>query len=139
MKRHMYISLVLLLSGFSQPYDGSRVDSECTAQLKGCFALSDSSRDLCFKKTSQDDACAGSSQGSLAAKRAAFSPMNSDDGDDAFPTPDASIINRQCVQNFDNLWLSNIVNGSLSQETVGSLNALLDSCTRSLPNEMMRP
>lgn len=139
MKWHVCICLVLVLSGFSQPEGDARSDSECSSRLKQCFALSASARDACFQKSARDSVCLDTREGALAAKRATFSSTNSNDGDDTSPTPDANIIDRQCVQNFDNLWLSNIVNGSVSDEMFSSLHTMLESCTRSSSYDIMRP
>ena len=140
MKRFVYpAAIALLLTGFSKPYDGAFVDSACTVEIKRCFVLSDSARDNCFQKTSQGGSCQSSREGALAAKRASFASAVSDTTDDTSPTPEAKIINRECVQNFDNLWLSNIVNGPLSEDTLSNLNSMLDGCTLSSPNDIMRP
>jgi aminoglycoside/choline kinase family phosphotransferase len=139
MKQYALIATALMLSAFSSPHTDTQVESACLGQLKSCFALSDESRDLCFQRTSRTAECLEDAHGQLAAKRATFSSIAPEGSEDVIPTPDANLIDRECVQNFDNFWLSNIVNGSVSQDTLANLHGLLATCTKSASLEMMRP
>jgi hypothetical protein len=140
MKRFVYsTAIACLLTGFSKPYEGAFMESACTFEIKRCFALSDTARDACFQNTSKGGSCLNSREAALAAKRASFTSAVSDSTDDTSSTPEAKIINRECVKNFDNLWLSNIVNGPLSEDTISNLNTMLDGCALTSPNDIMRP
>jgi hypothetical protein len=139
MKQFALIATALMLSAFSSPHNDPQVESACLSQVKSCFSFSDDSRDLCFQRTARTTECLDDVNGQLAAKRASFSSVAPEGADDAIPTPDANLIDRKCVQNFDNFWLSNIVNGTLSQDTIDNLHGLLATCTKSASFEMMRP
>jgi hypothetical protein len=139
MKQYVLIASALMLSAFSSPQSDSPVESECLGQVRGCFAFANKERDLCFQRAARTSECWDNVHGQLAAKRATFSSLAPEGLDDAIPTPDANLIDRECVQNFDNFWLSNIVNGSLSQDTLDNLHEFLATCTKSSSFEMMRP
>jgi hypothetical protein len=139
MKQYALIATALMLSAFSSPSTDTSVESACLSQVKSCFAFSEDARDLCFQRAARADDCRDDAHGQLAAKRATFSSVAPEGADDVAASPDAHLIDRECVQNFDNFWLSNIVNGSLSRDTLDNLHELLVACTKSSSFEMMRP
>lgn len=139
MKQYILIVSALMLSAFSSPQTDSPAESACLGQVKSCFAFSEDDRDLCFQRAASAEECRDDVHGQLAAKRATFSSIAPEGTDDTVTAPDANLIDRECVQNFDNFWLSNIVNGSLSQDTLDNLHGLLAACTKSPSFEMMRP
>jgi hypothetical protein len=139
MKRYALTVITLALTAFSSPHNDAAIESACLSQIRSCFTFSDDERDLCFQRTSRAPECKDDSHGQLAAKRAAFSSIAPEGADDAIPSPDANLIDHECVENFDNFWLSTIVHGSSSEDTLANLQDILASCTKSSSFEMMRP
>lgn len=139
MKQYALIAIMLALSAFSSPQSDSPAESACLSQIKECFTFSDGDRDLCFQRTSRSPECKEDIHGQLAAKRATFSSVVPEAVDDAIPTPDANLIDHNCVENFDNFWLSTVVHGVPSEDALANLHSVLASCTKSSSFEMMRP
>lgn len=136
--RHVLILPALLLFG---ALAARAQDSECAAKIRECFSLSDSQRDLCFQVTSRTAACRGTHDGALAAQRGAYSsmltPETLEDGSDTPPEP--LIFDKECVENFDNLWLSHLVNENHSPETCEYLLEALKECSKQPSFELLRP
>jgi hypothetical protein len=75
----------------------------------------------------------------LATKRAGVSLVvpGSEDQGPAFLGP--QLVNSQCLSNFDNSWSAAMINGPISNETLGSLSAKLDRCSQVPASEVVRP
>ena len=139
MKRASLLLTIVLLTGFTLPQNNAAIESECLTEIKECFALSDEDRDICFQSTSKSAACRNDTLGHLAAKRAAFSSIAPTGTDDIASATEARLFDQECVQNFDTFWLSNIVNGSISSDTIENLHELLGTCEKSSSHDIMRP
>jgi hypothetical protein len=136
----LYIATLLLVNVSPIMVASAQDESACANQLGTCFDLTDEARDLCFRKSAKLPACHDTEQGRLAAKRSAFSASFSQSSDDLDWAADATIINRECVENFDNFWLGSLVNGSSpSRDALFNLSQILDGCARGSLDEMMRP
>jgi hypothetical protein len=139
MKRYSLIAVLLLSSGFTSAGNDSNVDVECLAEVRGCFAHAGDDRSVCFQRSARSEACRGEELGSLVAKRAAFSSIAPHSADDIGSSEDAHLFDNSCVQNFDTFLLSNIVNGTISSDTINGLSDVLRSCTKSASQDFMRP
>jgi len=136
--RHSPLLCALLLTG---AIVARAQDSECSAKIRECFSLADSQRDLCFQVTSRTAVCRGTHDGDLAAQRGAYSsiltPEALEYGSDTPPEP--LIFDKECVENFDNLWLSHLVNDNHSPETCDYLLQALKECSKQPSFELLRP
>ena len=115
-------------------------ESECAERLRECFTLSESARDTCFQSTARLSACRNTSEGRLAAKRGTYSTFLTPEAlNDGSELPDRVVFDSECVENFDNLWLSHLVNSDHSLATCESLSETLEACTAQPAPEMWRP
>jgi hypothetical protein len=119
-------------------------ESLCFDELTECFRLEDDARAACFAKGARSAACRDTEQGQLASKRASYSSSSTSSPDGeviAHPetTIEPSLIDRDCVDNFDSFWLGNLVNGPISADTMVNLLETLDGCARNASQELMRP
>lgn len=113
----------------------------CAAALRDCFSLSDEQRNICFQITSRRELCRGTADGALAAKRGTYSSMQTPEaGDGGIDiSPDPLVFDRECVANFDTLWLSHLVNGDHAPETCEYLQGALNECSRQPTFELLMP
>lgn len=142
MKRllYLYMATLLLTNGAPMGIASAQDETECAQQLIACFDLTDEARDICFRKSAKLPVCLETEEGKLAAKRSSFSASFSQSGDDLDVAAEATIINRDCVENFDNFWLGSLVHGSApSRDALFNLSQMLDGCARGSLDEMMRP
>jgi hypothetical protein len=103
---------------------------DCNLNLQQCFNLSDSNRDLCFQRVSEGIECKDAAHGRIAVKRAGITL------DSARP----QIIDRECLLNFDNYWMSYLVSGTpLSSDGFDLLSQALDGCQRAVAPDLLRP
>jgi hypothetical protein len=133
-------SLITLLSGILSPLAYGD-DSTCVSKLRSCFTLAESQRDLCFYNTAKLAECRTSHDGELASKRAAYSALVTPDAsENGIETPPEPVIfDRECVENFDTLWLSHLVNEDHNQETCQRLTQALNDCLRDDGFDLGRP
>jgi hypothetical protein len=113
----------------------------CASKLRDCFSLSNVQRNICFQVTSRLEQCQGTPDGALAAKRGTFSSLvtpESQDGENDMP-PEPMIFDKDCVENFDTLWLSHLVNDDHSPETCENLLGALNECAKQPSFELLRP
>jgi len=113
----------------------------CATELRECFSLSDEQRNTCFQVTSRRELCLGTPDGALAAKRGTYSSLRSPetDEDGVEMLPEHLVFDKECVANFDTLWLSHLVNEDHSPETCEHLQAALNDCSRQPTFELLRP
>ncbi len=113
----------------------------CAAKLRDCFSLSNVQRNICFQVTSRLEPCRGTPDGALAAKRGTYSslltPEALEGGVDTLPEP--LVFDKECIENFDTLWLSHLVNDDHSPETCEHLLGALNECSRQPTFELLRP
>lgn len=136
--RHVLLLPALLLSSTMV---ARAQDSACAAKIRECFSLSDAQRDLCFQATSRTAVCRDTHDGALAAQRGAYSSMLTpealEDGSGTLSEP--LLFDKECVENFDNLWLSHMVNDSHSPETCEYLLEALKECSKQPSFDLLRP
>jgi hypothetical protein len=113
----------------------------CAAKLRDCFSLSDVQRNICFQVTSRLEPCRGTADGALAAKRGAYSSLRTSDAPEGSvdTPPEPLVFDKECVENFDTLWLSHLVNDDHSPETCEHLLGVLNECSRRPTFELLRP
>lgn len=113
--------------------------AECIDLVKECFAYSGAPRDNCFQSVATHSFCRESDVSSLASKRAQFSAILPDDSQSGPSLVGPQLVDRECVHNFDNAWLSSLVKGEPSPETYTNLHKSLDRCARTSASDIMRP
>jgi hypothetical protein len=114
-------------------------DSECLQDLTDCFKFESEARAGCFRRGASSASCLDTEQGRLALRRGAISGSGTEANGDLLTTPEPSIVNNDCLDNFDSFWLGNLVNGPISSDTVANLNEMLDSCSRTAGHDLLRP
>ena len=125
---------------FSMPCLTAAQESECAERLRECFTHSETARDMCFQSTARTASCKDSSEGRLAAKRGAYSSfLASEAPEDGAEVPERVLFDPECVDNFDNLWLSHLVNSDHSLATCENLAETLAACETQAAPEMWRP
>jgi hypothetical protein len=111
----------------------------CSDTIKECFAYTDAERDRCFKQAGDSPACADSLEGSLARRRAQFSPLLPSDSATGPSFLGPQLVDRACIAKFDSAWSGALVKGTLSQETAANLTSSLDRCAYNQASDVMRP
>ena len=134
-----YIAATLLCSAVSLNVAVATEASQCTDLVKECFAYSGVARDNCFVAISKHPICRDSEASHLAARRAELSAILPNDIESAPSLLGPQLVDRACVSNFDNAWLSALVRGAPSPETYTSLRQTLEACARTPASDMMRP
>jgi len=132
------ITLTLLVAGL-RCADVHATTPECVDLVKECFAYSGAPRDNCFHSVATHSFCQESDVSRLASKRSQFSAILPDDSQSGPSFVGPQLVDRECVDNFDNAWLSDLVRGEPSPEAYTNLHKSLDRCARTPTSDMMRP
>ena len=132
------VTLALLAVGISCD-SALATSAQCIDLVKECFAYSGSPRDNCFHTVAAHSFCRESDVSLLASKRAQFSAILPDDSQSGPSLVGPQLVDRECVNNFDNAWLSSLVKGEPSAEGYTSLHKSLERCARTPASDMMRP
>jgi hypothetical protein len=114
-------------------------ENQCLQDLTECFRFEDNARGGCFQNTAVNSACRGTEQGQLASKRASLNGALNDAAESLVATPEPTMVDSDCIDNFDSFWLGNLVNGTTAADTLDNLNEMLDGCARSAGQELLRP
>jgi|GEM_PF-2937469 len=127
-------------TAFTMPCLTAAQESDCAERLRECFTHSETARDTCFQSTAKTAVCKDSSEGRLAAKRGAYASFLTPEAlEDGAEAPERVLFDPECVANFDNLWLSHLVNSDHSLATCESLAETLVGCETQTAPEMWRP
>ena len=111
----------------------------CASLIKECFAYGGVERSNCFYASGNHSFCKSSDLGKLALKRWSMSVERSPGLDSAPAFLGPNVVDGDCVSNFDAQWSSALVKGDISISTSKSLTRNLDTCTRALGDNLMRP
>jgi hypothetical protein len=114
-------------------------ESECLQDLTDCFKFEGEARAGCFRRGARSASCLHTEQGRLALRRGAISGTEGEANNDLLATPEPSIVNNDCLDNFDSFWLGNLVNGPISSDTLANLNEMLEGCSRTATHDLLRP
>ena len=141
MKMHFHMSAALLFVGLGLCLTPAHAqdNSECLAELTDCFKFELDARSGCFRRSAQGSLCLDTDQGRLALRRGSLPGALGEANGALLATPEPSIVDGDCLDNFDSFWLGNLVNGPMSTDTVANLNEMLDGCSRTAPNDLLRP
>ena len=137
--RFTYIAATLLCSATIVHGASAAESSQCTDLVKECFAYSGAARDNCFVTVSKHPFCRDSEASHLSARRAELSAILPNDAESGPSLLGPQLVDRSCVSNFDNAWLSALVKGAPSPETYANLRQSLEACARTSASDMMRP
>lgn len=113
--------------------------TQCLDLVKECFVYKDAARDTCFHSVATHTFCRDTETSQLAKRRAQFSALVPNDADSGPSLIGPQLVDRTCVSNFDNAWMSSLVRGAPSREAYNSLRNSLESCSRAPASDMMRP
>ena len=116
------------------------VDSpiKCAELIKECFSYGEDQREQCFGTSASHTFCAGIELGSLARQRWQLSPVIPH-GIDASGLVGPQLVDRQCLNNFDNQMSGALVKGEISEQSVRILAVALENCKIKPTNELLRP
>lgn len=135
---HKLLVLQLLIAATICHADSHEV--ACASKIHECFSFSGVQRSVCFQVTSRLDLCLDTPVGALAARRGEFSSSAPFETPHGLETPpDPAIFDRECVANFDTMWLSYLVNEDSSLEIYENLHDMLKNCSPQPPFELLRP
>lgn len=133
-----YIATTLLCC-VTMAHNAAAESAQCTDLVKECFAYSGAARDNCFVTVAKHPFCRDSEASHLSARRAELSAILPNDAESGPSLLGPQLMDRACVSNFDNAWLSALVKGALSPETYATLRQSLEACARTSASDMMRP
>jgi hypothetical protein len=129
---------ISLTAGASEAVASER--SNCDELVKECFAYSGAERESCFKAVSIHSFCHDTSAGDLATKRSQFSSLTPPEEDGDGPSfIGQQLVDRPCVDNFDNAWSGALVKGSVTKEQYTNLENTLRQCSRAPSSDLFRP
>ncbi|RIL11576.1 MAG: hypothetical protein DCC75_02050 [Proteobacteria bacterium] len=111
----------------------------CADQLKGCLILSGQQKSDCLFKFSSNETCKNSSWGKIADKRWQFEPGFGNDMESAPALLGPQLVNKECLQNFDNQLSAELIRGEPARSTLSRLDKQLDNCAASSVDELLRP
>lgn len=113
--------------------------NKCAPELERCFSKTGLARSDCFLEVTEKSACKNTPLGNLAYKRWVFSAVQTP-GESAPPALlGPGLVDGECVANFDNQWLSDIVREDYSKVTIGSLDRRLESCKQDSSQQLLQP
>lgn len=114
--------------------------TSCDELVKECFAYSGAERESCFKAVSNHSFCNDTSAAALATKRSQFSSLTPPEEESDGPSfIGQQLVDRPCVDNFDNAWSGALVKGSISEEQYQALENTLRQCSRAPSSDLFRP
>lgn len=126
----LLIAAAVLLAPFVSHRALAQEDLDCNLSLQQCVNYSDSIRDQCFQRVGASSECRHTLHGRIASKRAEL----------ALGAAQAQIIDRECLINFDNFWISQLLGDTpLSMDGYDILTQLLDSCQKAPHPDFLRP
>ena len=115
------------------------VIGKCAVELENCFSRTNLSRNDCFFEITEKSPCQNTQLGNLAYKRWVFSAAHTPGKDTPPSLLGPGLVDGNCVNNFDNQWLSDLVREDYSKETITALDRKLESCRQSSSQELLRP
>ena len=117
--------------------DTTSLGDPCTSLLKECFNYGENEFSQCLFSSGHHPFCEGLELGDLALKRFATSATQTDPETEALLGP--SLVDQQCLTNFDSQFSAELIRGSLSNERVRSLTQSLERCRRTPTEPLFRP
>jgi hypothetical protein len=112
---------------------------QCSVLLVECFAFDDQEKSSCIKEISDNVFCKGSDLGKLAKKRWVFLASNMANQDEqAIPQTDTRLIDKSCMDNFDNLFSAKLLQGAIDKAEAKQLSGALDACKKDNQIELNR-
>lgn len=125
---------------YGSPEASAAERSNCDELVKECFAYSGAERESCFKAASMHSFCHETSAGDLATKRSQFSSLTPPEEDGDGPSfIGQQLVDRPCVDNFDNAWSGALVKGPVTKEQYAALENTLRQCSRAPSSDLFRP
>ncbi len=141
MKRYLFETTLLtslMVSAFATKAFADD-DASCVELAKECFAYSGNERETCFKAVSTHSFCRDTKTGALAAKRAQFSSLTPPQDQDGPSFLGPNLVNRSCVENFDNAWSVELITGGSNVEGYDALEKSLSKCAQVPSSDILRP
>ncbi|WKZ56149.1 MAG: hypothetical protein QY326_05260 [Bdellovibrionota bacterium] len=106
----------------------------CEQIMQECFAENGVSRSQCLNAAARHSVCAHSDLRHLAAERWAIAPEQNQAP--AFTGP--QIVDKSCLENFDNKWSSMLIARGITQAAIETLRHELQSCRQEAPLDFPR-
>jgi hypothetical protein len=113
-------------------------ETRCSEMVRACLSRPTDTRDVCFESASVAPVCVGSHAGEIASKRSHFAPtFSGGDEGPAFLGPE--IVDRGCLEKFDQQLGATLEIGDLTSERAKSLLSQLQRCNQMAPSNLYRP
>ncbi len=115
--------------------------AQCARLVHGCFGENEGeSRSNCLFSTSKHAFCQGTKLGKLIYRRWIMSPIRIGGVDEQVPGfLGPKLVDQDCLNNFDNFFVSSLVNGQELEVQLDSLSETLSACTSEISPEFSRP
>ncbi len=135
--KYLLLLLTLLMPALASAREpGTR---SCADTVKECFVSSHEDRSKCFLEASKGPSCTHTPLGDLTARRWAMLPSEPTGTEVAPSSTGPQLVDKLCVENFDNEWSSVLLQGPLTGEMLQKLNAKLASCVQVEQKNLLRP
>lgn len=132
--RRATIGAIVFLCATPFAVRAAQTAPSCEQVLQECFAFNEKARAACIDKASKNESCTDSALSTLARERWAISPQ--EQAAPALTGP--QLVDRSCLENFDNRWSSMLIAKEITNEEVEILRNELRSCHEQLPIDLPR-
>jgi len=121
-----------------QEYGQTDTSSPCSQLVAECFESFEVERSRCFFSASNHPFCDGTPLGELTHQRWMISPdLAPGRGAQMFLGP--QLVDKECLENFDNLWLGMLLNEKSISSKIPSLTTSLETCKKEISHDLSRP
>ena len=131
------ISLAALLFCFNAQADVTA--PQCAELIKECFAAEGVERSNCFFSSAKHPFCEGTKLGKLTYQRWIMSPVRPSGPEAAPEFLGPQLVDQHCLKNFDNTWLSKLIQPENLANNIAGLEKDLKSCTKEISHQLTRP
>lgn len=112
---------------------------QCAELVKECFASDGVERSNCFFSSAKHPFCEGTALGKLTYKRWIMSPVRPGGPEAAPEFLGPQLVDQLCLSNFDNTWMSKLIDPESLAQSVTGLEKELSKCTKEISDSLTRP
>ena len=112
---------------------------QCAQLVKECFASSGVERSNCFFSRAKHPFCEGTKLGKLTYRRWIMSPVRANGPESPSEFLGPHLVDQHCLSNFDNTWLSTLIEPEFLADDIDKLETALKSCTKEISHQLTRP
>lgn len=119
--------------------DSTQDETSCLELVQECFAYASVERSQCFFAAASHSFCQGTQAGRITFRRWQMTPNQPLEEGSPYALLGPQIVDKSCLDNFDNLWSAQLIHGNLSRDTLARLESKLESCRRTPADQILRP